>query len=62
VTPATPGQIREGLLSCAGGIVDAAALLQLIDRLEGARDAAALPAAAHITPPQSAAKPHPRRA
>jgi 2-methylcitrate dehydratase PrpD len=65
VTPATPGQIRQGLLTSAGEVLDAVragALLQLIDRLEEASDAAALLAAAHIDPPQSAADRPSRRA
>jgi 2-methylcitrate dehydratase PrpD len=66
VTPATPERIRQGLLTSAGEVLGAGrvvALLHLIDRLESAPDAAALaPAAAHITPPKSAAKPHSRRA
>ncbi|MGZ3272738.1 MAG: MmgE/PrpD family protein [Caulobacteraceae bacterium] len=64
VAPATPEQIRQGLLASAGealGAERADALLHLIDRLEGAPDAAVLLAAAHIRPPQSAAAPHPRR-
>ena len=51
--PGHAGQRRRG--SGAG----AAVLLDLIDGLEGARDAAAILAAAHIDTPQSAA--HPRR-
>jgi 2-methylcitrate dehydratase PrpD len=62
VTPATPEEIREGLLARAGSFIDAGALLHLIDRLEREPDAAAVLAAAHITPPQSAAGRHPRRA
>ena len=60
VTPATPDQIRQGLLAVAGealGADRAGALLDLIDRLERAPDAAALLAAAHIDAPQSAAQP-----
>jgi 2-methylcitrate dehydratase PrpD len=58
VTPATPAQIRQGLLASAGEVLDArgaAALLQLIDQLEAAPDAAVLLTAAHR--PQSAAAP-----
>jgi 2-methylcitrate dehydratase PrpD len=65
VTPATPEEIRQGLLTGAGealGPGRAGALLDLIDRLEGAPDAAALLAAAHIDAPQSAADRQPRRA
>ena len=67
VTPATPEQVRQGLLASVGGTAgagSAAALLDLIDRLENAPDAAAAAvlAAAHVTPPQSAAGRHPRRA
>jgi 2-methylcitrate dehydratase PrpD len=65
VTPATPDQIRQGLLASAGeglGADRAAALLDLVDRLERAPDAAALLAAAHIDLPQSAAGRRPRRA
>jgi hypothetical protein len=65
VTPATPDQIRQGLLVSAGealGVDRAGALLHLIDRLDGAPDAAALLAAAHIDAPPSATHPHPRRA
>ena len=59
VTPAAPGQIRQGLLASAGQ-ASGSALLQLIDQLDGAPDAAVLLAAAHSGPPQSAAGP-PRR-
>jgi hypothetical protein len=45
VTPATPDQIRQGLLSDAGE-----ALVRLIDGLERAPDASALLAAAHDRP------------
>jgi 2-methylcitrate dehydratase PrpD len=65
VTPATPEQIRQGLLASVGGTPGAgpaAALLDIIDRLEDAADAAALLAAAHLALPQSAAGRHPRRA
>jgi 2-methylcitrate dehydratase PrpD len=51
VTAATADQIRAGLRAGAGALVD------LIDRLEGAPDAAALLAAARIDQPQSAAQP-----
>jgi 2-methylcitrate dehydratase PrpD len=54
VTPASPDQIRQGLLTSAGqvlGSVQAARLLQLIDHLEGAPSAAALLAAAVSTDP-----------
>ena len=64
VTSAAPEQIRQGLLASVGGAPgagSAAALLDMIDRLEGASDAAALLVAAHITPPQSAAGRDPRR-
>jgi 2-methylcitrate dehydratase PrpD len=64
VTPATPEQIRQGLLTSAGEVLGAGragALLQLIDRLEAAPDAALLLAAAHIDRPQSAADRQPRR-
>ncbi len=53
VTPAAPDQIRQGLLHSAGevlGSARAAALLDLIDRLEEGGDAAGLLAAAHIDP------------
>jgi 2-methylcitrate dehydratase PrpD len=65
VIPATHEQIRRGLLTSAGGLPGfdrAEALLQLIDRLESERDAAALLTAAHLTSPQPAASRHPRRA
>jgi 2-methylcitrate dehydratase PrpD len=65
VIPATPDQIRQGLLASAGwplGADRAATLLRLVDQLQSVPDAAALLAAAHITLPQSAAKPHSRRA
>jgi 2-methylcitrate dehydratase PrpD len=58
VTPATPEQIRQGLLTGAKGVLEPGrpeALLDLIDRLERAPDAAALLVAAHITPPHAAA-------
>ncbi len=60
VTPATPEQIRQGLLTSAGEMLQsgrASALLDLIDQLEDASDAAVLLAAAHIDRPQSAAAP-----
>jgi 2-methylcitrate dehydratase PrpD len=50
VTPATPDQIHEGLVAGAREVLgpgSAGALLQLIDRLDGAPDAAALLAATH---------------
>jgi 2-methylcitrate dehydratase PrpD len=62
VTPATPEQIRQGLLARAGevlGVGRARALLELIDRLERSGDAAAL--LTHTQPPRSAADPEPRR-
>jgi 2-methylcitrate dehydratase PrpD len=65
VTPATLQQIRQGLLTSGGEVLGAGkvvALLRFIDRLEQAPDAAALLAAAHITPPHSAAGRHSRRA
>jgi 2-methylcitrate dehydratase PrpD len=64
LVPATPEQIRQGLLTGADEALApgrAESLVQLIDRLECAPDAAALLAAAHITPPQSAADRHQRR-
>ena len=63
VTPATPEQIRQGLLTSAGEVLQpsrAGALLHLIDQLDAAPSAAALLAAAHSGPPQSAADRHPR--
>jgi 2-methylcitrate dehydratase PrpD len=60
VTPAAPEEIRQGLFDSAGealGPGRAGALLDLIDRLEAASDAAALLAAAHTDRPQSAAQP-----
>jgi 2-methylcitrate dehydratase PrpD len=65
VTPATPEQIREGLLASAGealGSDRAAALADLICHLDSAPDAAVLLAAAHIDRPQPAAGQSPRRA
>ena len=64
VTPASLEQIRQGLLTSAGEVQEsgrAAALLQLIDRLEDAPDAAALLAAARLIRPPSAADRQPRR-
>ena len=64
VTPATPEQIRQGLLISAGEVLgagQAGPFLDIIDRLEGASDAAVLLAAAHTTRPQSAADRQPRR-
>lgn len=58
VTPAAPDEIRKGLLASAGEVLGArraAVLVELVDRLEGASDAAALLAAAHVDGPQSAA-------
>jgi 2-methylcitrate dehydratase PrpD len=54
VTPATPEQIRQGLLASAGEVLGpgrAAALLRLMDRLEVAPSAAALLAATVSTDP-----------
>jgi 2-methylcitrate dehydratase PrpD len=64
LTPASPEAIRQGLLASVGGTPgagSAATLLDLIDGLDGARDAAAILAAAHTRPPQSAANRRPRR-
>ena len=64
LVPATPGQIRQGLLTGANEALapgGAEALLQFIDRLERAPDAAALLDAAHIHRPPSAAVRQPRR-
>jgi hypothetical protein len=64
VTPATSEEIRQGLLASAGEVLGsprAGALLELIDRLEGSDDAAAILAAAHTRPPQPVADRHRRR-
>jgi 2-methylcitrate dehydratase PrpD len=65
VTPATPEQIRQGLLTSTPehmlSRAHAEALLQLIDRLEDERDVDSLLATARIRPPQSAAGRHPWR-
>jgi 2-methylcitrate dehydratase PrpD len=61
VTPAAPDDIRQGLLTVAGKVLDAGALLQLIDRLEEAPDAAAVLAAAHIHRPHAASDRQTRR-
>ena len=58
VASATEAAIRDGLLASAGetlGPARTSALLNLIDRLEGVADAAALLAAAHLDPQHSAA-------
>lgn len=63
VAPATPDQIRQGLLHSAGEVLGSAragALLDLIDRLERANDAASL--LTLTQPPRSAADRQPRRA
>jgi 2-methylcitrate dehydratase PrpD len=64
VIPASPEQIRQGLLTGAKQALApgrAGALLQLIDRLEDAPDAGALLAAAHIHRPHAASDRQPRR-
>jgi 2-methylcitrate dehydratase PrpD len=64
VTPAAPEAIRRGLLDWVRGTPgagDPAALLDLIDGLEGVRDAAAILAAAHTPPPRTAANRRRRR-
>ena len=58
VAAAAPDAIRAGFVAQASAALDplrALALLQLIDRLEGEDDAAALLAAAHLTARHSAA-------
>ena len=64
VTPATQDLIRDGLVASAKAVLGAGALalVDAIDRLDHLPDAAAVLAATHIRPPQSAADRDPRRA